>query len=200
MARDYRISGECLVLVKGMGALITLDPFQPADKAKRWELGLARGPVTITPSFKHADIKVDDFGPDVPADVMVNLADCIIDMTLVHYDHDVLNACIAESLGGAANFAEGVMVGAGVLLGGMNPPLTTGCHFISLNLTSPVLGMPWHFPTTYLHERPLVLPLGTKRTFADVRWRAIPYFSSTSKTQEVASVNTVLFDHILDAA
>ena len=176
MARDIIINGECLVLVRG-GANIPLW----ANGAQ--QLGLAESNITITPRIKHKDINVDGYGPDVPADVMVNLADAMINMTLIHFDNTVLDVCIAESMGGLTQtqffglpvLYAGALPPAGTLMGGLNQLYASGNHFMSVTLTSPVLGFPYNFPACYLAEHPISYPLGTKRSAVKLNWRAIPY-------------------------
>lgn len=167
------------------------------------ELGLATGGITITPVFRHVDMHTDDFGPDVPADVMWMLAECHIDMTLVHYDQAVLLNCIKESMAGGT---EGTMVGAGTPMGGLFALGSSTNHYMSLNITAPISGKPWRFPTAYLAEHPLELPLSNERTLAKLHWRAIPYpflytsamLPSVLATSELKSTGVVLWTHTLD--
>ena len=172
--RDYIVNGECLVKVKGNGALALSGV---VTNGQLHELGLAAEAITVTPRFYHSDIKVDDFGPNCPAEVQWLLAECNIRMTLVHYDLHVLRACVAESMGGGAIAAgtEGKMQPAGTVMGGFKVPYQSGFHYIGLNLMSPVLEFPWRFPTAYLAEPPLIMPLGTEKSLAQLNWRAIPY-------------------------
>mgnify|MGYP001608992929 FL=1 len=107
MARDFIINGETLVKVKGSSSssISTLS-----------ELGLAEKEVTISPRFYHSEMRADDFGPNIPPEVMWMLADVQIAMTLVHFDRAVLEACISESMGGST---FGVfLAGAGTPMGG----------------------------------------------------------------------------------
>jgi hypothetical protein len=158
--------------------------------AIRTELGLAADKISVTPRWKNEDIHVDDFGPFIPPEVLWMLADVNIRMRLIHYDQAALQICLAESMGGSVFgfFApgrpapainqgpiDGLMAGAGSLLGNNCAPLASGCHYISLNLLSPVLGVPWRFPTAYLDAQPVVIPLGTEASIVDLSWRAIPY-------------------------
>ncbi len=158
--------------------------------AVRTDLGLAVDKITVTPRWKHEGIKVDDFGPDIPPELMWNLADCNIRMRLIHYDQAALQICLAESMGGSVFgfFApgrpapainqgpiDGLMAGAGSMMGNNLPVLSSGNHYISLNILSPVLNVPWTFPTAYLDAQPVVIPLGTEASIVDLSWRAIPY-------------------------
>lgn len=172
MTRDFRINGETMIKVKGgqhmSGRAI----------ANLAELGLTTGPVVITPTFMHYDKRVDDFGPDVPADVLWNLADVRIRATLIHYDADVLDTCIKESMGGGLPgfFNEAGLCGpAGTPLGKGKALFASGNNLISVNLLSPQLNNPWRFPACYLTGPPIELPLGTQASAVLINWRAIPY-------------------------
>lgn len=195
-SRDWNINGETLVRVKGAGALANLTTGLP----QVWELGLALEAVRVRPRFVHHDVHCDDFGPEIPAEVMVLLADVTVRMDLVHYDHTVLDACLAESLGGSVDAqgrpAPGTLAGAGTLLGGNNAPGAAGCHFISLTLTSPVLAYPWRFPGAYLTGPAAEFPLGTEKTVVRVEWRCVPYtpYGTQDPTKELLSAGAILWD------
>lgn len=163
MARIFVVNGECLVSVQGMVG---------TDIEEASELGLAERGITVTPRYSHKDIHVDDFGPDIPIDVLTQLAECTITMTLVDFDPDILDACLAESMGGGI---AGTMEGSGILLGAGIPLYEDGCHYITVTLASPVLGNPWTFPASYMPVHPAEIPLGTSKTLAKLMWRAIPY-------------------------
>jgi hypothetical protein len=171
VTRDYVINGETLVKVKGNGALASSG--FPGEAAL-WELGLASEAVRVVPRFSYQDVHTDDFGPNIPAEVMWMLADVRIEMVLVHYDRAVLDACISEAMGGIS-FPAGAIAPAGQCLGRGLPLFSSGNHYVSLSLMSPVLGVPWRFPASYLDSSPLIIPLGTERTLAHLSWRAIPY-------------------------
>ena len=193
MARDFIINGETMVHVKippGIGGYL------PADV---YELGLAAEEVRIIPRFVYQDIKADDFGPEIPADVMWLLADVTIRMGLIHYNRDVLDTCLASSMAGTTNISSkwaGTLVGAGTLMGNGKDVGSAGNSFIGLSLLSPnLLNYGWRFPAAYLADRPLDLPLGTNRTIALCQWRAIPYRPPGLRTVETKSTGTILFDH-----
>lgn len=185
-------------------AYLSPAPALPALK----QLGLAEGPIVVRPIFKTQDMYTDDFGPDVPAEVLMMIAEVNIDMTLIHFDDDVLETCVAEAMGGGA---PGVIAGAGTPMGAMLPVGVKGNHYISLNISSTVLGRVWRFPASYLMTN-VELPLGTGRTAAKLTWRAIPYvapqrsFSGNQLTnlnnvgpQEfLISKGVVLWDHQSD--
>jgi hypothetical protein len=202
MPRDFVINGECLVKVKGgqhmSGRAI-------GDLS---ELGLSVDAVRITPRFIHADVKCDDFGPDIPAEVRWQLAEVGIRMVLLHYDEDVLDICLRESMGGGNVLgAAGTMSPAGRPLGRGLPLLASGNNYISLNLTAPILDKPWNFPASYLTGPPVEIPLGVGVTAAVCNWRAIPYkplvgsgrtFVLSGHTQEIASSGVPLWFRALD--
>lgn len=202
MGRDFIINGETLVLVKGVGALRSDSPATPVLK----ELGLAEGGIIISPRFIRQDIHTDDFGSTIPAEVMNLLAEVRISMTLIHTDIEVLEQCIIEAMDGGFidGGSEGELAGAGALMGrgkdlfGVDPDdRSNDCHYISLNLTSPVLNRPWRFPTAYLADDPVEIPLSATASAYQVTWRAIPYKKS-SPTTEATSIGLSLWDHTLD--
>ena len=167
MARQYVINGETLVSVW------ILDPTtQNPTIHVMAELGLAEKNVTITPKYYHKDINVDDFGPNVPADVLAMIAECQITMTLVNFDTTVLDKCLSESIGGGT---AGTMPGAGIPMGGGLPLTNKNNHYIGLYLASPILEQPWYFPSSYMPNPPMEFPIGTEKTLAKLTWRAIPY-------------------------
>jgi hypothetical protein len=186
VARDFQINGETLVRVRG-------NPSTPFASAT--DLGLAQKEVRIVPRFVHHDVHIDDFGPDVPVDVHWMLAEVSIRMTLAHYDANILKAVWAESMGGGT---EGTMVGAGTPMGAGVAVGAAGNHYVSLNLLSPVLGLPWRFRACYLANTPFEQPLGTERTLAVLTWRAIPYVPYPSSVGELTSTGAVLWDRVLD--
>ena len=53
---------------------------------------------------------------------------------------------------------------------------------MSVHIASPVEAKPWRFPTAYLTNRPMELPLGTSRSLVILNWRAIPYKPPTRPT------------------
>lgn len=189
MARQFVVNGETLVEVRG-GCHMSGNAIGIVS-----ELGLTEDQITISPIFKYKSIHVNDFGPDIPADMLTMLASVKISMTLVNYDPEVLDICVEESMGGfggdLANpqpFAQGVipggavtwvggtLTGAGTPLGGLKRIFDSGWHYISVNLTSPVFGSPWTFPKCYLSEQPVEIPLGTQRSKVKLEFTALPYY------------------------
>lgn len=178
MPRDIQINGECLVSVKG-GAHLSGGPLGVLT-----ELGLSDADVRVIPRSFHRDQAVAGFGPNVPPEVTWLLSEVYVRMTLIHYDKDALQVCLAESMGGAditlspipgLTFGDGQLVGAGQPLGRYRPHLASGCHYVSLNLASPVEQLPWRFPTAYLADTPVEYALGTKAQRVQLNWRVIPY-------------------------
>lgn len=189
MVREFIINGETLVTCKG-GAHMSGTLIGTVS-----ELGLASEGIRITPHYFHTPINADDFGPNVSPEMQWQLAYVDIDMTLIHTFVYVLDVCMAESMGGttpisgavvtsggfSGQLIDGVMRQAGILnpagslLGNGCELLRSGCHYISLNLTSPVLDYPWRFRASYINGQPLEIPLGTSVSMFRVNWRAIPY-------------------------
>lgn len=183
--RNFQVNGETLVKVKG-GAHMS-------GKAigKVTELGLTAKAVQVIPNYRHRDWSPDDFGGEVPADVMWMLSDVTVKMDLVHYDPYVLEVCLGESMGGGGiqtnrfglgNIAQpwnigaaGIMAPAARMLGKGLPMFASGNNYISLNLLSPQLALPYRFRHCYLSERPVVIPLGTEASVVQCTWRAVPY-------------------------
>src|SRR5260370_14621868 len=91
--RDFQINGDALVTIKGGQHYSgTLYP-SPAL------LGLSVGPIRVSIHPRHRPLHVDDYGPDIPADVMKMLADATIRMNLIHYDTELADICMMEATG-----------------------------------------------------------------------------------------------------
>lgn len=201
MGRAFYVYGENLVYVKGNGALAAIP-----NQAQLHELGLSSEAIRITPKFNHVDFKCDDFA-DTPPDVFYALAECRVDMTLIHYDPSVLERCMVESMGGGGIVASGITISgimsAGVMapsytpMGGGKDLMTSGNHYIMLNIVPNTIERePWRFPSSYLADRPLELPLGTERSLVKLSWRAIPYaYIGSLDNKEISSSGVVLWDH-----
>lgn len=134
------------------------------------ELGLTSEPVQISIALRHNDVPIQTFGGAMgtPGEVQQMMADATISMALVYYDNSVLQAALTKSIGGGS---QGVMPIAGTFMG-------QGNKFCVLNLSSPVAGTPWTFPSAYLTGNPITIPIGNEATIAVVTWRAIPYSSN----------------------
>lgn len=173
MARSFFVNGETLVQVKGR---------VDSPIASITQLGLADAPIRITLDYRHKDAQVDAWGGEVPPDTQFMLAEARISMTLIHFDFAVLQTCLQLSMAGAP--AEGQMARAGQFMGNgqaqfaaaVQPTgLLAGNNYISLNLSSPVQGIPWRFFFSYLSSPPMEFPLGTEKSVVALNWRAIPY-------------------------
>jgi hypothetical protein len=218
MPRQYVLNGETLVEVRG-GCHASGFPIGVLS-----ELGLAEDQIRISPQINFKDINVNDFGPNVPADLLRMLSSVKISMTLVNYSPEVLDICIAESMGisrtipdigipgvstvrlspdngevGAnsgqflisavqggtplqpgdfAFWVGGTLAGAGTPMGGLKRIFESGWHYISLNLSSQILGQPWTFPKCYLSQYPVKIPIGNELSYVEMEWTAIPYWDA----------------------
>lgn len=178
MARDFVINGPTMVHVKG-GAHGALTEYT--------ELGLSVDQIRVVPNFGHEDVPCTDFGPNAPPDVLTRLASVRVDLTLVHYDADVLHYLLNESLGwGEPNLTDVRMAPNGTPLGAGLPMYASGNHLVTVSLTAAHMGgnvvegndltrPDVVFRSCYLDDVPAVIPLGTNATQAAVRLRAIPY-------------------------
>ncbi len=223
MTRQIVIPGECLVSVTfgdhlsgfGVATLNDPEPFEPVGNIN--ELGLClRDSIVVTPHYYHRDVKTSDYGARGAADVMADVGDCNIAMTLIHYDIRVLDVCVDQAMAGAggklnpgSDFPAGIMPHAGTLLGNGLPMFASGNYLVSLNLPAQQMTdtegnqrpdlLPWHFPSAYLAETPAVFPLGTRASAVRLNWRAFPYLPlPTSPSFDFASSGVVLWNHTLD--
>ncbi len=209
MANAYNINGETMVMAKGGAHFATVPGLGGIVMSQPTQVGLASDSIRITPTFRHTNVPSADFGPAVPPEVMFNLAHVDISMGLIFWDNQVVDLCMAEAMGGlGAGFGAGKMQPAGQMLGRGRPLLASGNSFISMVLLSPVLGIPWRFPASYLTAPPLEIPLGTKASLIQLNWRAIPYASpllsggnftsGNPRGKDVLSSGVVLWDHFTD--
>ncbi len=202
MARDFQIAGETLITVKGNGAFNLFAQSESgasANTAALWTLGLSVGDTKVIPNWKYAPVNTDGYGKEIPGDLMWQLASCDISMTLIHYDDLVLDAVLAESMGGKVRFNNpgdfaGAMADAGTLMGNLIPVGVSGCHYFSLGLTSQQNGVPWRFPAVCLSEPPITIPLGTTASKVDLNFRAYPYPEAS-----VSQLNPINFEGNLNA-
>jgi hypothetical protein len=200
MARDFQVTGPCIVKVKSNGPLARNQG--QGGFPGVWELGLTSDQISITPVYYHKDIHPDDYGPGAPAEVMTNLQEIRVKMNLVHYDEDILFRCWTMSMGGSPAGLTGVMAGAGALLGNGKPMFVSGNNFISLSIDCTDVDKRWRFPSSYITPPgPIVFPIGTERTVATVNWRCIPYVMSGNRpplSGELTSFGALLFDNETD--
>lgn len=165
MSRDFQINGPCLVLVKGASSS-TIGTLQ--------QLGLSDGPIRVVFDSRVLDIKVDAWG-EVPPEVQFMNAQAMVQMTLVHFDQSVLNTCVRESMAGAAGGATGVLPITGARMGNNAARFAATNHWIGLNLSSPVGGLPYRFFYSMLSGPIAEIPLGAERSVVNLNWRVIPY-------------------------
>jgi len=165
MARDFQINGPCLVQVKGSSssAIGTLQ-----------QLGLSDQPIVVSIIDRRLDIQVDAWG-QVPPEVQFMNAEALVQMTLVHYDRTILNACVAESMAGANAGAVGTLPVTGARMGNNAARFAATNHYIGLNLTSPVGGLPYRFFYSFLTGPMAEVPVGAERSIVRLNWRVIPY-------------------------
>lgn len=190
MARDFFINGETLVAVKGR-----------ADSAigAIQELGLSSDQITIRPQFRHRPINVEAWG-DVEPETQFMLAHVDISFTLIHFDRDILDVCVMESMGGAP--AIGTTARAGARLGNNKARFgaggVLGNHYIGLNFTSPVGNKPWRFYYAFLTNQPMIFPLGAEKSAVMTNWRAIPY-TQDPYNGGLGAFGARIWDHTLDS-
>lgn len=168
MARDFFINGPTMVFVKGR---------TDSTIANLTELGLTDVPVRVRPQFRHRPIKVDAWG-DAPPEVQFMLATVEITASLIHFDRDVLDACLRLSMGGVLD--TGMLPIAGTRLGNKKPLFHPGSslvgnHFVQLALSGPISGKPWRFFACYMNTIPMDFPLGVEKSAVVTNWTCIPY-------------------------
>src|SRR3990167_597153 len=202
MARDVFVNGEAMISVKG---------YSGSAIGSLTQLGLAQNGISIRLNFKHRDINVDSWGPEVPVDVQCFLADATVQMQLVHVDRTVLDVVLGHSMGIAATSGVvGQLPHAGQRMGQgsiSSPPTARfGNNYIGLNISSPIAGKPWRFFYTYLTGTPFEQPIGTERSIFTLNWRAIPYTNDpwgggsaqTGTSAGNGALGAWLFDSTLD--
>jgi hypothetical protein len=185
MARTIYVNGEAMVYVKGMaGSAI----------ANLSELGLSDDQIPMRFNPIYDDVIVNAHGR-VGTDMQVFLEDCMITMTLVHYDPVILTECYRLSKG--APNAAGNVARAGTLLGKGLARFAAGNNFIGLNIASPVGGIPYRFFFAYMVGPAMAIPVGNNRSIVTVNWRAIPYLADPWNGG-AGALNTPIFDNTLD--
>jgi len=199
MARDFQISGETLVLVKGR-------PDGPVPAL--FQLGLSTDPIHVSLEFRHKDLIVDAQGDEIPVDVQYKLAAANISMRLIHFDPIVVQGCWRSANAGAV--VVGTTGRAGQRMGNNQPRFgpggANGNHYLGLNLTSPVGNIPYRFWYAYLTQRPSEYTLGTEKTILTMNWRAIPFTQDPyggSPSQPLTTFGTgaygnIIWDNTLD--
>lgn len=190
MARSLFINGPTLITVKGNSntSLATIQ-----------ELGLSDQPIRLSFNLRHMDVNIDAYGGEIPFELQAKLVDVSLNMTLVHVDYTILEAVLAESMGGASAVSPGVLPIAGATMGGAGARFSANWHYVELGITSPVGGVPWRFANCYLTGQPYEIPLGTERSIINLNFRCIPYSSdpySAGGTTGGATLGYQLWDHV----
>lgn len=183
MARDFKIGGEAMVYVRGRAG---------TGIANMQELGLSSDEISVSPQFLNEPINLDAWG-NAPADVQTFLAQVSITINLIHFDRDILDICLNESLGGAS--AIGKLVRSGTRLGGGAALYDATNKFISLGIASPIEGKPWRFFTCYLDKQPATFPMGTRKQIVRTNWTCIPYTVDPWNSGSGAT-DALLWDHV----
>ncbi len=167
MSRNYYVNGETMVKVKGRS---------DSTIANITELGLTDHSIRIAIQNHRLRIRVDAYG-DGPPESQFMGAGATVQMTLVHFDSDVLDFCVQEAWGSTPGFGQ--MGHAGSLMGNglprFGPGGVNGNHFIGLNLISAPGKRPWRFYYAALADNPIDFPIGTERSLITLNWEAFPY-------------------------
>ncbi len=167
MARDFQVTGECMVSV--------LLP-QPSASVGFQQLGLAQDPCSVTFQIGHKDLKVDAW-QGAPPEIQIMLGTATISFNLIHFDKTILDELHRFSEGYAAGGAGNVRR-AGYRMGGNVGLYLSGNNFCGLYLSAPVNGQMVHFPATHLVAPPYEYSLGTDSQVVRVQFRGIPYTAS----------------------
>lgn len=189
MARNYYTNGETMVKVKGRA---------DSSIANLSDLGLCDSPIRIQIMTNRLNIKVDAYG-DGPPESQFMGAGAMIYMTLVHFDPDVLEACLQESWGSSPGV--GLLGHAGSLMGNGLPRFgaggVLGNHFVGLNLISATGQRPWRFYHCSLADNPIEFPIGAERSLIQLTWQAFPY-SADPWNSGNGSYGVPIYDHTAD--
>lgn len=137
------------------------------------DFALTESPMTMTFKFVHSDITMDAAGGVIPVEIQANMTEVIISASLIHTDVAVLQELMRLTMGGGNAFGQTGR--AGTLMGGGVARFQPGYKFVGLNLTSPVLNLPWRFLHSYLMSPLGAWPLGTQKSVIPVTFRAIAY-------------------------
>lgn len=211
MSRTFLINGESIVYTTFGESVESIQEATPTSPGgQTYELGLAEGPIRVIFSPQYQEVYTDNIGPKVPVDLLTQNVAVFISMVLVHYDPFVLDACIQEGLGGQAAGILTTPAGlynnlltvqnAGIQIGGGFPVGTPFNHYIGLAITSNAFGKPYYFPATYLTGNPLVIPLGTEKSLADVQFRSIPYNFPAAKASPGIGLGEVVANLYVQSA
>lgn len=191
MARAYFVNGESVVAVKA-GAHVQ-SPVGMSGSATVL-LGVAEGPIKVIPTYHQEGVHTDSMGTKMPVEIMSELAQVKILMTLIHFDRDILDVCVSEGLCGYDVADEtSARDKAGFLMGNNLSLLASGNHFMKMGIESHVAGKPWRFEAAYLDEQPYEFPLGTEVSKVLLTWRAISYV--TMGAGGVLTVQNPIWDY-----
>lgn len=167
MARNYYINGETMVAVKGRS---------DSSIANLTNLGLCTDEIQVQVQSHRLAIRVDAYGDGPPESQFMGAGATVV-TNLVHFDSDVLEACLQEAWGSSP--ALGALGHAGSMMGNglprFGPGGITGNHFVGLNILSALGKQPWRFLNTCLADNPIRWPLGTERSIVSCNWQAFPY-------------------------
>lgn len=164
MPRDFIIFGESLVQVQGpQGSAIS-----PLS-----QLGLAADAIQVTIHQLSEACIVDAYGKGNPVDEQVFGGWAEIEMNLVHFNTLILDECFRLSFPTAGT--TGTLGRAGWRRGNGQNLFAPTNSLINLNIASPVAGLPFNFPYSFMSQQPYVWPVGTTRSIVKCRWKAIPY-------------------------
>ncbi len=192
MSRQYQIFGEAMVYLR-FGSHVPFALGVDSSDPNIWELGLTSEAITITPNFNYKGINIDSYGPNVPADVLSQIADALVEFSLVHWDDEPMKYWEREGLaGGSAGFNDPLFVGtmnyAGVPLGAGLPLYASGNHYVGLGLANPTKHTAFRFPATYLNGPPVKFSIGTARSIIECKAQSLPY---APLHQESHSLNAI---------
>jgi hypothetical protein len=199
MTRQYHIEGEVMVAVVGYDTLLSTGA----------NLGLADNSIEIEIDIRHGDIHTDDWGNEIPAELMAKLGQVFITMTLVHFDPSALGDCVALSLGATSTTPTGLptdlpdvsvgpygqLMGRGSFLSSLTP---TKANYVRMYLIPARRGQtPTRILACTLTGPPIRIPIGTVRSLVQLKWRAIPY-GEFNDDNELISAGTTILDHTAD--
>jgi hypothetical protein len=186
------------------------------------ELGLCHESARIEFNFRHDDVRTEDYGQEVPADLRYQMATARLSLTLLHYDPIVLEVLQQEALGGRTlrppgpagapdwiGFAGG-FGRPGTLMGGRKAMYASGNRFVAVSIVPAGRAdpeqqdTPYRFRKCVLSEMPLRLSLGAECSLAQLTFRCLPYCDPTEdgsavKRAEHFYSGTVLWDYADDA-
>jgi hypothetical protein len=197
--RDFQITGESLVLVKG--AVDTAFPTLT-------QLGLPFDRINVQVQYKNRDMNLDAWGGEVPPDTQIMLAMAIIRINLIHFDPAVLAECSRLAMGGGNVY--GAVGRAGTRMGGpvgglAQPRFGAGNKYVGLNIAVPTAvqvgtSQPYCFLYSQLIDA-IEMPLGVEKQILSTTWRAIPYTTDPAGIVNgvvTGATNALIWTNVLD--